>query len=126
MAEVDLYCQSHAGLGARVPEEVAVVMFNLGYLPGGQHEVITTPEETLAGLRASWERLRAGGVITVVCYPGHPGGELEAEAVVAWAADLGAPARVVRFEVLGTSRPAPFLVAVSRRGGAGRPEPEEE
>ena len=112
LAEVELFCESHAGLAGRVPEGLAAVMFNLGYLPGGDHAVITGTAETLTALKAAWERLRAGGLITVVCYPGHAGGDEEAAAVTGWAEGLGAGAQVVRYGILGTKKPGPVLIAV--------------
>jgi hypothetical protein len=78
--------------------------------------VITETEETLRGLDAAWGKLRSGGLITVVCYPGHQGGAEEARAVVEWAEGLGEGARVTRYGVLGTRGAAPFLVAVERQG----------
>lgn len=78
---VDLWCESHAGMVARVESGVAAVMFNLGYLPGGDHARITRTEETLRALEAAAGLLRPGGVLTVVCYPGHAGGDEEAAAV---------------------------------------------
>lgn len=117
LAEVELHCESHSGLAQRVPDGLAAAMFNLGYLPGGDHAVITETSETLAALNAAWDRLRQGGMVTVVCYPGHAGGDEEAQAVVEWAEGLGAGASVAHYGMLGTRRPAPFLVAVQRQGG---------
>ena len=67
---------------------VSAVMFNLGYLPGGDHSVTTTPETTCPALDTSVELLRPGGIITVVAYTGHEGGEEEAHAVESWASAL--------------------------------------
>jgi tRNA G37 N-methylase Trm5 len=90
---------------------VAAVMFNLGYLPGGDHEVITRTEETLLAVEGALGVLRPSGILTIVCYPGHEGGDKESAAVLEWVAKHGA--EVFRRE--DTLRPAPFLVVV--RGG---------
>jgi tRNA A58 N-methylase Trm61 len=90
------------------PGSVSAVMFNLGYLPGGDHAVITRTEETLQALDGALGVLRPGGILTIVCYPGHEGGNEESSAVVAWAEKHGA--EVFRRE--DTVRPAPFLVLV--------------
>ena len=109
---VELRHESHAQISAHVADgSVAAVMYNLGYLPGADHAVITQCEETLRALAAVPQLLREGGVCTVVCYPGHAGGEREAAAVVAWARGLegaliGEPARPG----------APFLIAWQRGG----------
>jgi len=118
-AGVGLFWESLAGLGGRVPDGVAAVMFNLGYLPGGDHAVITETAETLAALDAAWGRLRVGGLITVVCYPGHAGGDDEAAAVVGWAEGLGGKAEVARYGMVGTKSAAPMLVAVLKQESGG-------
>lgn len=105
---VSFHCESHARLGDRVLPGVAAIMFNLGYLPGGDHELITRTGETLVALDAAYGLLREGGVLTVVCYPGHQGGDSEAKAVVEWSKKYDA-------EVHPQAREgAPFLVVVRR------------
>jgi tRNA A58 N-methylase Trm61 len=112
LERVELVHGSHGLIAEQVtPGSVAAVMFNLGYLPGGDHAVITRTAETLGALEAARGVLRPGGVLTIVCYPGHVGGDEESAAVVAWAEKHGA--EVIRRE--DTLRPAPFLVVV--RGG---------
>jgi predicted methyltransferase len=82
---VTLIQGDHARMTELLPREViggvAAVMFNLGYLPGGDKVVTTTTASTLAALDAAWSALRNGGVLTVVAYRGHPGGLAEADAV---------------------------------------------
>ncbi|MEI7956531.1 MAG: class I SAM-dependent methyltransferase [Verrucomicrobiota bacterium] len=113
---VEFFQESHAMMDTRaVPGTVAAVMFNLGYLPGEDHRVMTEPATTLQGLACASELLREGGGLAVVCYPGHPGGALEAAAVERWFEALAERRwRVARYGVLGTRRPAPFLLLASR------------
>jgi methylase of polypeptide subunit release factors len=107
---------SHATLDRHAsPGTVAAVVFNLGYLPGGDHTVITRSGETLLALDQALAALRSSGLLCIVCYPGHPGGDEESEAVVAWSQAL-APA-ICQIELIrreGTLRPAPFLVLVRK------------
>lgn len=51
-----------------------LVTFNLGYLPGGDHTVVTNVDTTIQALQASSNVLQSGGLISVVAYVGHPGG----------------------------------------------------
>jgi hypothetical protein len=98
------------------PGSVQAIMFNLGYLPGGDKSLITRPESTLAGLGQSLSLIAGSGVLTVVCYPGHPGGEAESEAVCAWAEGLPEQTFSCRIERPDDrSATAPFLVRVRRR-----------
>ena len=114
---VDFIHGSHVELSEHAaPGSVAAVMFNLGYFPGGDHAVITRTGETLAALNAALVVLKPGGILTVVCYPGHPGGDEESAAVVAWCEGLeaaGIAATINRRT--DTLRPSPFLVSVRRK-----------
>lgn len=114
---VDFIHGSHVELAEHAaPGSAAAVMFNLGYFPGGDHAVITRTSGTLAALDAALGVLKPGGIVTVVCYPGHPGGDEESAAVEAWSEKLAAAdfdATVTRRT--DTLRPSPFLVSVRRK-----------
>ena len=62
---------SHANLAAyAAPGSVDAAVFNLGYLPGGDHGVFTTPGVSVPAMRTALELLRPGGVMTVCVYYG--------------------------------------------------------
>ncbi|MDP0490520.1 MAG: class I SAM-dependent methyltransferase [Verrucomicrobiota bacterium JB023] len=105
--------QGHETLADVVSHPVSAVMFNLGYLPGSDKERITQERSTVAALSSASALLRKGGVITVVCYVGHPGGLEEAGAVVEWTRSLTEDFAVEIGEREGVR---PFLVAVRRVG----------
>ncbi len=119
LAQVTLVHASHETLSERLPEEgrerLAAVMFNLGYLPGADHEVTTEAETTLAGLRQALANLKVRGLVTMVLYPGHPGGAEEAEAVRTFAATLPEDFAVAHYARFNARRPAPELLAIERR-----------
>ncbi|WP_239614836.1 tRNA (mnm(5)s(2)U34)-methyltransferase [Cohnella mopanensis] len=94
---------------------IAAIMFNLGYLPGASPDVITKPPTTLAALDASLRLLRSGGVLTIVVYPGHDGGQEEADAVERWASNVSpsiAQAVTYRFP---QKKASPYLIALNRK-----------
>jgi ubiquinone/menaquinone biosynthesis C-methylase UbiE len=109
---VAFHQESHAGMESHAAAgSVAVVMFNLGYLPGQDHALTTEAAETLSALEAAGRLLKAGGVLSVICYPGHPAGAVEAVAVERWlAGKTSAGWRVAKYGAIGTRRPAPFLL----------------
>lgn len=121
IAEVTLHHQSHALMKYCIPEHdhgrVGAIMFNLGYLPvdSSEKQIMTETASTLEALEVAIELLRPGGVITIVLYPGHRGGDAEADAVQAWAAKL--PQRIVQTILYrGLQRAeAPYLIALERR-----------
>ena len=88
LSQCRLVVGSHSQLNAMIEPEhaggVSVVMFNLGYLPLGDKTIVTKPETTLAGLDQAFEVLRPGGFLSVLAYPGHPGGLEESRCVADW------------------------------------------
>ncbi|MBQ4505312.1 MAG: class I SAM-dependent methyltransferase, partial [Firmicutes bacterium] len=54
----------------REPEAVAAVLFNLGYLPGGDKSVTTTKEETLKAISEAVDLVKPGGLVCAVLYSG--------------------------------------------------------
>jgi len=67
---------------------LAVVMYNLGFLPRSDKGVITRKDTTLASLEQAASALEPDGLLTVHTYGGHPGGLEELEAVEAWCSGL--------------------------------------
>ncbi|MUG66038.1 methyltransferase domain-containing protein [Paenibacillus campinasensis] len=121
VASVSLHLQSHEDMRSSIPApyvgKVGAIMFNLGYLPADEADktIITQPETTIAALNGSLELLRPGGIVTIVLYPGHPGGETEARTVEQWAAAIPQhTAQSILYRNL--QRPAaPYLIALERR-----------
>lgn len=86
---VHLMMKSFASMGEHIPENsAAAVVFNLGYLPGGDHSITTTADTTLEGLGCALRAIRPGGIVTVVLYDGHEEGRTEKEKVLEWAEAL--------------------------------------
>lgn len=113
---VILYQGCHSQIADLIEGEVRAAMFNLGYLPGGDKEVITQSETTLAALQAATKSLTPGGRLTVVVYPGHPGGDAEADAVESWAGSLAQENySVASYRFLNQTNSPPFLIVVERR-----------
>jgi SAM-dependent methyltransferase len=85
---VDLVQKGHEQLDKLLPEgmraKLKVVMFNLGYLPGGDHGLITRADTTLKALDAALGQLRPDGLISLMVYRGHPGGNEEYRAITDW------------------------------------------
>lgn len=83
----ELLCADHARELERLKSSgisATAVMFNLGYLPGSNHLIVTEGLSTLAAVRSASELLAPGGVITIIAYRGHTGGEAEAVLVEQW------------------------------------------
>ncbi len=102
-------------LAANDRDRLAAAMFNLGYMPGGPKDIVTRPETTLSALRQALDHLKINGVVTLVLYPGHPGGAEEADAVRSLALGLPPAFTAHRHAPAHTVRPAPELIVIERQ-----------
>jgi predicted methyltransferase len=117
---VTLYHADHAVMGERVVEPVQAVMFNLGYLPGADHRIITQPASTFDAVIQATRLLKPGGLITIVIYPGHSGGPEERVAVERAVTALPQQLfTVARYEILNQANNPPLVVAIERLHKAG-------
>lgn len=90
--------------------EFAAIIFNLGYLPGGAHDKTTRSESSLHALHASATLLRPGGLLSVLCYPGHPEGAEEARLIASeWPAWSAQGWRIATYHLPFTASPSPVL-----------------
>lgn len=72
-----LIYDGHENMDKYVKEEVALIMFNLGYLPKGDHEITTNKDTTLTAIKKGMDMLLSGGLILLVIYSGHESGKEE-------------------------------------------------
>ena len=54
-----------------------MIVYNLGYLPGGDKSITTEVKSTLASVKRALTWIRDGGVISISCYIGHKQGSIE-------------------------------------------------
>ena len=85
---VELILAGHESMADHVSGQVGAVVFNLGYRPGGDHNIITQPDTTLAALGQALQLLLPAGVLAITVYPGHRGGDSEEGAVSGWCSCL--------------------------------------
>lgn len=95
----------HEHLREQTPDawsgRVSAVMFNLGYLPGGDKRITTGAQTTLRALDQAMGLLRRGGLISLLVYRGHPGAMAEANAVSERLGRLGPGFRLTSHESPG-------------------------
>lgn len=113
---VYLFHDSHSHLGTYLSHNtVKAVMFNLGYLPGGDHTLITKPETTIQALKEALPLLTINGVITVVSYRGHPGAMEEYTSVKDFLSKINSKKyRVFSIDIINQEHLPPVLFVVHR------------
>jgi len=83
-----LILDGHETIDKYIKETVKVVIFNLGYLPKGNHKITTKKETTLEAVQKCLDLLEPNGIILLIIYPGHENGKLEKEALESFASTL--------------------------------------
>ncbi|KAM0937271.1 putative rRNA methylase, S-adenosyl-L-methionine-dependent methyltransferase [Dioscorea sansibarensis] len=114
---VKLFPVCHSKMETVIPKDtpIRLIVFNLGYLPGGDKTITTMSTTTLMALQAASHALDSGGLISMVVYVGHPGGREELQTVVSFASNLPSESWVTcKFEV--SNRPTgPVLVLIFKK-----------
>ena len=86
-AEVVLDSHAHMDKYAK-KDSVSLIMFNLGYLPGGNHSLSTKADTTIEALEKGLNLLHEGGLISLLIYSGGDSGFEEKNQVLAWLREL--------------------------------------
>lgn len=76
---------------------LALVVYNLGYLPGSDKTCITQVSTTLLSLQRASQALISQGALSIMCYPGHEGGREEQKAILDWAEQLNASLWLIEY-----------------------------
>ena len=84
-----LLLESHANMAEYAnPDSVSCIVFNFGYLPGGDHTLATRVETSIEALTQSLTLLKKGGMISLCIYSGGDSGFEERDQILAWLKEL--------------------------------------
>ncbi len=86
---VEFFQQSHIEFPQSLETlSIHLIIYNLGYLPGGEKSVTTMTKSTLLSLDNALKIISPGGLISVTCYPGHEEGLKEYQEIILWTEKL--------------------------------------
>lgn len=71
-----------------IPESVSLIVYNLGYLPGGDKHLTTMQDTTLMSIKNAFPLIKKGGAISITCYPGHTEGKIEEDLLLKFTSTL--------------------------------------
>ena len=117
--QAELFLLGHEHMREAVGEPVKAIVFNLGWLPGGDHRITTLTETTLPAIQQALALLMPMGVLVICVYPGHPEGEREQEMVTRLLSSLSPREyNVLMQQFLNAGAGAPLCFAVQKQRGA--------
>ncbi len=112
---VTLFNTGHENVAKLVDESINAAIFNLGYLPGSNKDIITKPDTTLTAIKACLEKLEVNGIVVLVLYYGHDGGLQEKDAVIQYAQSLDQKAfSVMQYQFINQVHCPPILLAIQK------------
>ncbi|KGX89501.1 rRNA methyltransferase [Pontibacillus halophilus JSM 076056 = DSM 19796] len=116
---VSLILDSHDRLDTYLPSEDTVLggaIFNLGYLPGSDKQVITKSTSTIPAVQSILKHLKQRGILILVVYYGHEGGEEEKTELLKYVSKLDQKQyNVLRYGFINQKNNPPFIVAVEKK-----------
>lgn len=106
---------SHENLDEYIKENIDCIIYNLGFLPGGNKEITTMHESSLKSIKKGLELLNDGGIAAVCIYRGHTEGKIEEKNIIEYVKTLPkAKYGVMYHEFINRSKDAPLLVIIEK------------
>ena len=75
--KVILINDSHENIENYIFEQLDLCIYNLGYLPNGDKNIKTSPSSTVISVFKALKLLKQNGILIVISYIGHQGGQEE-------------------------------------------------
>ncbi len=114
--EIILIHDGHENVLTYIQEPIDAAMFNFGYLPGGDHTIITRPETSILALEGTLDLLKPGGILSLMIYYGHRGGQEEKTALLSCLSALPAKTYIVTKTVYyNQNNHPPMIVMVEKK-----------
>ena len=113
LGRCELHAVGHQHMAEFVSGPARAVVFNLGWLPGGDKSITTRWETTRQAIDTALALLLPGGICTVCAYPGHAAGDEERHELMGWLSALRPQVYNVlhhRFLNAGPGAPECFII----------------
>lgn len=120
LERVTLFLAGHEHAEKLIPAhdhgKITAAIFNLGYLPGGDKSIVTTPSTTITAINQLLQIMAPEGIIVLVIYPGHPEGAFERDELLGYLKSLDQnDFHVAQYTFLNQKNNPPFIVAVEKK-----------
>lgn len=108
-----LILDSHANMSNYINEQIDLIVFNLGYLPKGDHNIYTHADSTIKAIESGLNLLKKGGLMCISVYYGGDSGYEEKDTLLPYLKNIDDE----KYQVLGTffynwkkDPPIPFFI----------------
>lgn len=84
----ELILDSHENMKTYVKEEASIIMFNFGYLPGGDHQIATKSDSSIRAIEEGLSLLKINGIMNLCIYSGGDTGYEERDNILSYIKEL--------------------------------------
>src|SRR6056297_2052662 len=114
--DIDFIVDGHENIDSYLENKIDGIIYNLGYLPGSQKDIKTEKVTTIKSLKKALELLSQGGLIVIVIYTEHQGGNEEKEAVLDFASKLDYKKyNVLHYHFINQKKNPPEVIGIKKR-----------
>ncbi|MDD2518573.1 MAG: class I SAM-dependent methyltransferase [Bacilli bacterium] len=110
-----LFLENHQNIANVLDEyknKISLIVFNLGYLPGGDKMITTNHKSTIKAIKGSLSLLNNKGIILINVYPGHDEGFKEHQALEKYLKEL--KGYNVNYFYNIDNKEAPYLIEIKK------------
>lgn len=116
---VTLINDSHYHFDKYVNKDIALMIFNLGYLPSANKEVTTTKDVSIDTINKGLCYLNKDGIMIIVVYPGHQAGYEEHLAISILIESLDRKEyHISKYQIMNSSNAA-YVISIHKKKGNG-------
>lgn len=106
----------HSKFNNYINEKVNCIMYNLGFLPGGNKEITTMHETSLKSIKYGLELLAHGGIMSICIYTGHHEGEVEKSCIIQYLKELPkSKYGVMQHSFINRNNNPPLLLIIEKK-----------
>jgi hypothetical protein len=99
-----------------IKEDVNCIIYNLGFLPGGNKNITTLANTTLESIKCGLKILFSGGIMAIAIYRGHNAGLEEESVIIEYAKKLPKDTYgVMIHQYLNRSSNSPVLIIIEKK-----------
>lgn len=85
----EVFCMSHSDMElVAEPNSADCIVFNFGWLPGGDHNVFTRAETSVPAIEKAVSIIKPGGLLVLCVYYGRNNGYSERDAIINFVSNL--------------------------------------
>ncbi len=107
---------SHENIYRYVSVPISAAVFNLGYLPEGDHSITTESRSTLIALKSCLNLLKKNGIISIMLYEGHLKGSKEKNSLLEFARNLDKQKyHTLYLNMINQKKQPPSLLFITRK-----------